>query len=177
MRLGLAKCLMLAAALLMVVGIGTAFADPDIPKLDAWVTPNPLKVAPPCPTQTAVRLTFENNDATTTHDVAWTSVFATHDLECVADYAPKNGVIAGIPPLGGTGFVDITITFIGDCKGKTEIDFTGNLVAAPTDVVTKRLLVLCLPFLPSLTQYGLIALAILIALTGLWMYRRKRATA
>ena len=31
--------------------------------------------------------------------------------------------------------------------------------------------------LPSLTQYGLIALAILIALTGLWMYRRRRATA
>ena len=30
---------------------------------------------------------------------------------------------------------------------------------------------------PSLTTYGLIALAILIALTGLWMYRRKRATA
>ena len=29
---------------------------------------------------------------------------------------------------------------------------------------------------PSLTTYGLIALAALIGLTGLWMYRRKKAT-
>lgn len=61
---------------------------------------------------------------------------------------------------------------VGDLSGTAEWTIEGEAAGDVTILIVESP-----SSLPSLTQYGLIALAILIALTGLWMYRKRRATA
>ena len=89
----------------------------------------------------------------------------------------------------GTGTVDIDIRWIGgtvEQGADLEIAFSttfaelvlveGYWTLDEDFVATADLVYEWSPNspIPSLTTYGLIALAVLIGLTGLWMYRRKR---
>ena len=109
------------------------------------------------------------------------------DVKLIKDPSPggndANVIVSGL----GIGDVTIDIDWGGatlDAGAKLEIHFEGSVEELcvvegywTVDGEFSADAAIFIDEVPSLTEYGLIALAILIALTGLWMYRRKRATA
>ena len=170
------------AAVLMIVGTGVATAEtaePAVPLLEVWVTPQTLWVHRPCPNTLQVDLNIRNNalgGAPVTVD--WTSAFGLRDIECVADYTPKQSLPAGVPvPFQTTVTVPITLSFIGDCAGRTAINFDG-VIRGTADADAAILVVRCnAPRVPSLTPYGLLLLVLLLAGTAIWVIRRRSAVA
>jgi len=112
------KCILITAVLALTIPV-LAHAQqrtPMLPKLDIWVeAPRTRGVQQPCPPTLNVNLYFDNNSLTDSITVDWSSDFILHDINCVADYTPKNGTVAKIPPQQLTT-VPITLSFCAECK-------------------------------------------------------------
>jgi len=166
------NCLLVFLVFFLFIGINDGNAEPKIPLLVMKVSPNPLRVPQPCPNTATVTLTLENHHLTEAKTVDWTSGFTgVRDIHCVADYTPKSGT-GVVVPANTTLPITITLSFIGECEGITEISFSG-IIQGTQDSDAKILKVLCGSKAPTLTTYGIITLILLLVGTGVWFLTRK----
>ena len=157
-----------------------AQGQPRVPKLELNLDPQTLWVEQPCPTTIPVTLQIRNNTASGGDDidVDWGSMYIVHIPECVSDYAPKSGTETEIPAQGVRN-VTIDLYFIGDCEGEAVIRFSGVIDGDPVDTDEKELTVNCneSPPVPTLPEWGLMVLTLLLLTAGTVVYGRRRAAA
>jgi hypothetical protein len=161
-------------AVLLLLQISAANAQERTPRLEMKVAPTDLYVPQPCPTTSEVTLKFRNNGLVDPITVVWSSTFLAHPLECVGDYTEKSGTVGPIPPQGVMEEL-ITLSFIGDCEGTTMIKFSGFIQGDITDTHSDTLTVYCNEArVPSLTNWGMLALLVLLVLSAVFVIRQRR---
>ncbi len=150
----IAKKSLLLGVTLMVLPVSVAYGQPRRSLLDVKVLPDTLYgVCPPCPKTLTVLLAFRNNSLSDPITVDWSSVYYTHDPDCVADYTPQSGNVGPIDPMSNV-YVPITLSFIENCANETTIDFTGEIQSNPSDWDTDRLTIECCEPCPNLILAG-----------------------
>jgi len=172
MKTSMKSCVVVLAVLLLLP-VMAASDEQLVPKLEITVNPGVVVVRPPCPVTRIVTVMFRNASLTESITVDWSSIYLEHDLECVADYDPKGGTVGPIAPQEVVA-VPCTLSFICECVGKTRIQFSGVVQGDPVDTDSDILQVNCVRGVPSLSNLGLLILAVLLLGSGIYVAYRRR---